>query len=73
MFVLNGVIVFVNDYGMVLGMGVNKNGKVYILLLGLLKEMKLMYVSYVEFFLCNFIIGENIYFCVFCFFGIGEF
>jgi nicotinamide-nucleotide amidase len=30
------------------GMGVNKNGKVYILLPGPPKEMKPMYVSYVE-------------------------
>lgn len=37
-----------NDHGMAPGMGLNKNGKVYILLPGPPKEMKPMYVSYVE-------------------------
>ena len=46
--VLNGATVFANDHGMAPGMGVNKNGKVYILLPGPPKEMKPMYVSYVE-------------------------
>jgi molybdopterin-biosynthesis enzyme MoeA-like protein len=32
--VLNGATVFANDHGMAPGMGVNKNGKVYILLPG---------------------------------------
>ena len=45
--VLNGATVFANDHGMAPGMGVNKNGKVYILLPEP-KEMKPMYVSYVE-------------------------
>ena len=39
---------FANDHGMAPGMGLNKNGKVYILLPGPPKEMKPMYVSYVE-------------------------
>ena len=46
--VLNGANVFANDHGMAPGMGLNKNGKVYILLPGPPKEMKPMYVSYVE-------------------------
>ncbi|MEK4708320.1 competence/damage-inducible protein A [Bacillus sp. FSL R10-2780] len=70
--VLNGSTVFANDHGMAPGMGVNKNGKVYILLPGPPKEMKPMYISYVEPFLCKFTTGENIYSRVLRFFGIGE-
>ncbi|MBJ8093530.1 competence/damage-inducible protein A [Bacillus cereus] len=70
--VLNGSTVFANDHGMAPGMGLNKNGKVYILLPGPPKEMKPMYISYVEPFLCKFTTGENIYSRVLRFFGIGE-
>ncbi len=45
---MNRANVFANDHGMAPGMGLNKNGKVYILLPGPPKEMKPMYVSYVE-------------------------
>ncbi|PFC12769.1 competence/damage-inducible protein CinA [Bacillus cereus] len=70
--VLNGATIFANDHGMAPGMGLNKNEKVYILLPGPPKEMKPMYVSYVEPFLRNFTTGENIYSRVLRFFGIGE-
>lgn len=70
--VLKGSTVFANDHGMAPGMGLNKNGKVYILLPGPPKEMKPMYTSYVEPFLRNITTGEQIYSRVLRFFGIGE-
>lgn len=43
---LEGLVVFFNDYGMVLGMGFMVEGKYYMLFFGFLKEFYLMYELY---------------------------
>jgi nicotinamide-nucleotide amidase len=70
--VLEGSVVFPNDHGMAPGMGLYKDGKVYILLPGPQKEMNPMYVSYVESFLMQLASKEQLYSRVLRFFGIGE-
>ncbi|WP_028399052.1 competence/damage-inducible protein A [Ectobacillus panaciterrae] len=70
--VLEGAAVFPNDHGMAPGMGLHKEGNVYILLPGPPKEMNPMYVSYVESFLMKLASEEKLHSRVLRFFGIGE-
>ena len=68
---MNGATVFANDHGMAPGMGLNKNGKVYILLPGPPKRNKANVCKLCRAFLRNFTTGENIYSRVLRFFGMG--
>ncbi|MFD3445537.1 competence/damage-inducible protein A [Microbacteriaceae bacterium 4G12] len=70
--VLEGATIFPNDHGMAPGMGLHKNGRVYVLLPGPPKEMNPMYDTYVEPFFLQLSSGEQIYSRVLRFFGIGE-
>lgn len=48
MVIIEDFIVLNNDFGFVVGMYLRENNYIYVLLLGLLFEMKLMFISYVN-------------------------
>ncbi|UOY93605.1 competence/damage-inducible protein A [Ectobacillus sp. JY-23] len=70
--VLEGAVVFPNDFGMAPGMALATAGKLYVLLPGPPKEMIPMYERYVEPYLMRLGSRGNLYSRVLRFFGIGE-